>query len=122
MIKSYRDLEVYKKAYRLALEIFYLTRKFPREEIYSLTSQIRNSSRSVPANIAEGWAKRKYENIFKRQLVDALGSAEETQVWLDFALDCKYILKEEHSNLIFKYNEVGKMLNGLIENWKTYVK
>ncbi|MEO0129640.1 MAG: four helix bundle protein [candidate division WOR-3 bacterium] len=122
MIKSYKDLEVYKKAYKLAMEIFYLTKRFPKDEIYSLTSQIIDSSRSVPANIAEGWAKRKYENIFKKQLVDALGSAEETQVWLDFALDCRYILKEEHSNFISEYNEVGKMLNGLIENWKTYVK
>lgn len=122
MIKSYRDLEVYKKSYKSAMEIFYLTKKFPKEEIYSLTSQIRDSSRSVPANIAEGWAKRKYENIFKRQLIDALGSAEETQVWLDFALDCRYILKEEHNNLICRYDEIGKMLNGLFDNWETYAK
>ncbi len=122
MIRSYKDLEVYKKSYELAMEIFYLTKKFPKEEMYSLISQIRDSSRSVPANIAEGWAKRKYENIFKKQLIDAVGSAEETQVWLDFALDCKYILKEEHSNLTFRYKEVGKMLNGLLDNWKTYAK
>ncbi len=122
MIKHYKDLEVYKKAYKLAMEIFYLTKKFPKEELYSLTNQIRDSSRSVPANIAEGWAKRKYVNIFKKQLIDALGSTEETKVWLDFALDCRYILIQEHKSFIEKCDEIGKMLSRLIESWKTYAK
>lgn len=122
MIKSYKDLEVYKKSYRLAMEIFQLTKKFPKEEIYSLTSQIRDSSRSVPANIAEGWAKRKYENIFKKHLIDAIGSNEETKVWLDFAFDCGYISKQTQSDFIIKCDEIGKMLNRLFENWKTYAK
>ncbi|MBI5192671.1 MAG: four helix bundle protein [Nitrospirae bacterium] len=102
------------------MEVFHITLRFPKEEMYSLSSQIRNSSRSIPANIAEGWAKRIYENIFKRHLVDAIGSTCETIVWLDFALDCKYIDNNNHLKLSENYKEVGKMLNGLLENWQTY--
>jgi four helix bundle protein len=119
-IKSYRDLKVYSLSYDLAMEVFCLSVNFPNEEIYSLSSQIRNSSRSVPSNIAEGWAKRRYKNIFKRHLVDATGSACETIVWLDFALDCKYIDIDAHTKLSGHYEEVGRMLNGLLENWQTY--
>lgn len=120
MIKSYKDLEVYKLSYRLAMEIFLLTSKFPKEEVYSLTSQIRNSSRSIVANIAEGWAKRRYENIFKRHLIDAIGSCEETKVWIDFSEDCKYISNTEHQRLVQNYEELGKMLNGLLQKWHTF--
>jgi len=102
------------------MEVFGLTKKFPKEEQYALTNQIRNSSRSIPANIGEGWAKRRYQNVFKRHLMDAIGSCDETKIWLDFALDCKYLLKDEHKRLVENYNEVGKMLNGLYENWENY--
>jgi len=119
-VKTYRDLNVYQLSYKLAMEIFELSKKFPKEEIYSLTNQIRRSSRSVPVNIGEGWAKRKYENVFIRHLVDANGSCEETKIWLDFAKDCKYISKEEHDNLMSRYNEVGAMLNSLMKNWQTF--
>lgn len=120
MIQTYNDLKVYKKSYRLAMDIFLLTRKFPKEEIYSLTSQIVRSSRSVSANIAEGWAKRNYENIFKQHLITSLGSNTETQVWMNFALDCKYISKEVFDKLKIEMNEVGKMLTKLHQNWKSY--
>lgn len=87
----------------------------PREEAYSLTAQIRDSSRSLPANIAEGWAKRRHENVFKRHLIDAIGSCDETRVWIDFSLDCNYMINQAHRKLVDSYDEVGRMLNGLFE-------
>lgn len=84
MIKSFRDLEVHELSYDLAMEIFFLKRSFPKEELYSLTSQIIRSSRSISSNIVEGWAKRIYENKFKLHLIDALGSTAETQNWSPF--------------------------------------
>lgn len=120
MIKSYKDFKVYELSYKLAMKIFELSKKFPKEEQYALTTQIRNSSRSIPANIAEGWAKRKYINVFKRHIIDAIGSCDETKVWIDFALDCKYISEEKHRIATDDCNEIGRMLNGLYENWKTF--
>ena len=119
MIKSYKDLDVHKRSYDLAMEIFFKTRNFPKEETYSLTSQIVRSSRSVSANIAEGWAKRKYENIFRQHLITALGSCAETENWISFAKDCKYISETEYQSLIEKIQSTGKMLNKLHQNWKT---
>lgn len=118
-IKSIRDLDVYLLAYELAMEVFELTKKFPKEEKYSLTDQIRRSSRSVPINIREGFAKRRYENLFLRHLTDSMGSSEETRGWLDFSLDCGYIDKDEHYSIDNKYDEVNAMLYSLINNWKT---
>ena len=118
-IKSARDLEVYRLAFALAMKVFELTRKFPKEETYSLTDQIRRSSRSVPINIREGFAKRRYENIFLRHLTDALGSSEETRGWLDFSLSCGCIDHDEHESLDLKYDEVNAMLFSLINNWKS---
>lgn len=120
MIKSYKDLKVHQEAFSLAMAIFWRTRKFPKEEMYSLTSQIVRSSRSVSANISEGWGKRNYEAIFKQQLVNALGSNSETQDWLDYALACEYISKEEHGQFSLKNNNIGKMLTKLYQNWKSY--
>jgi four helix bundle protein len=120
VIKSYRDLSVYQLSYKLAMEIFEVTKKFPKDEVYSIFSQIRKSSRSIPANIAEGWAKRRYENVFLRHLNDSNGSCEETKVWLDFSKDCGYILSDIHTSLINEYNRVGAMLNSLMNNWKTF--
>ncbi|MEJ2219225.1 MAG: four helix bundle protein [Desulfobacterales bacterium] len=118
-IKNIQDLDVYRLAFELATEIFELTKKFPKEEKYSLTDQIRRSSRSVPINIREGFAKRRYENLFLRHLTDALGSSEETRGWLDFSLNCGYIDKGEHDSIDNKYDEVNAMLYSLINNWKT---
>ncbi len=119
MIKSYSDLEVYRRAYKIAMEIFHLCVKFPKEEKYSLTSQIVRSSRSVSANISEGWAKREYENVFKQHLIHSLGSVTETQTWLNFALDCNYIKDEEFIVLYKETDEISMMLTKLHQNWKT---
>ena len=117
-IKSCKDLKVYNLSYKLAMDIFFLTKKFPKEEIYSLTDQIRRSSRSVPANIREGFAKKIYSNVFIRHLVDSIGSSEETRTWLDFARDCEYISHDEHIKIEKQYDEVTAMLYSLIRNWK----
>ena len=120
IFKTYRDLNVYQKSYQLAMDIFFLSKKFPKEETYSLTDQIRRSSRSIPANIAEGWAKRKHENIFLTHLLDSNGSCEETKIWLDFAKDCGYISNDEHHGLFNQYNEIGAMLNSMLKTWHTF--
>lgn len=120
MIKTFKDLEVYNDSYQLAMEVFWLSRKFPKEEVYSLTSQMIRSSRSVAANISEGWSKRNYEQIFKQQLITALGSNGETESWLDFAKDCNYLDEKTHLELIKKNDEIGKKINRLHQNWKTF--
>jgi len=114
--KGFRDLIVYQKSYKLGLEIFQLTKTFPREELYSLTDQIRKSSRSVPSNIAEAWYKRRYVKSFVAKLIDSSGEAAETEVWLDYSLDLKYIEKGKHDELVDQYEEVLKMLNSMIQN------
>ncbi len=90
-LKGYRDLKVYQLAYKLAMEIYHESKSFPKDERFSLTDQIRRSSRSVAANIAEGFRKRQYPKMFLSKLADADGEAAETQVWLDFARDCSYM-------------------------------
>jgi four helix bundle protein len=110
VIKTCKDLKVYQLSYKLAIEIFEISKRFPREETYSLVDQIRRSSRSIPANIGEGWAKRKYENVFLRHLNNAIDSCEETNIWLDFAFDCKYMEEEKYKELVLGYKEVGAML------------
>ena len=122
MIQSYKDLKVYQMSYLLAMDLFWITKKFPREELYSLTDQIRRASRSVSANIVEGWAKRYFENIFKKHLLDSIGSCEETKIWLDFALNCEYLTKDQHQKSMNRCEEISKMLNALFENWKTIKK
>ncbi len=101
------------------MEIFSISKDFPKSETYALKNQIRNSSRSVSANIVEGWSKRKYENVFKRHLIDSIGSCEETKVWLDFAYDCNYITKPIHDKFIKGYEDISKMIQGLIRKWQT---
>lgn len=113
-LKGHRDLKVYQLAYKLAMEIFKESRVFPKEEKYSLTDQIRRSSRSIAANIAEGFRKRQYPKMFVSKLADADGEATETQVWLDFAKDCEYLQPEKHEELIKGYEEVGKMLGAMM--------
>ena len=122
MIKSYKDLEVYQRSFKMAMDIFWMTRKFPKEEIYSLTSQITRSSRSVSANISEGWAKRNYEAVFKQHLIHALGSCTETENWLRFAQECQYINQETFDAMAEEIDQIGKMLNVLHQNWKSYGK
>lgn len=120
MIKSYKDLDVYNISYELAMDIFQLTKEFPKEEQYSLTSQIIRSSRSISANITEGWAKRSYENYFKQHLIHALGSNAETENWLLFAKDCNYVTENKANELTEKLEHVGKMLTKLHQNWQTF--
>ena len=119
-IKNVKDLKVYQLAYKLALEIFKISKTFPKEETYSLTDQIRRSSRSVAINIREGFAKRRYEQVFIRHLNDNLGSSEETRGWLDFSLDCEYISKQIHKHLDGKYDEVNAMLYSLMNNRQNF--
>jgi len=114
--QGYRDLIVFQKAYQAALKIFEITKEFPNEERYSLIDQIRRSSRSVPANIAEGWKKRKYPKMFVNKLIDCSGEASETEVWLDFCNDLGYLSSERYQDLISLYEEIGKMLHSMINS------
>ncbi len=107
-------------AYTLAMEVFRISARFPKEERYALTDQIRRSSRAICSNIAEGFAKRRHEAIFKNGLNNALGECEETKVWLDFALDCTYITPQEHQRLLKGYEQVSAMLWTLMTKWETF--
>ncbi len=115
-MSSFKDLIVYKKAFDLAMQIFEITKSFPKEEKYALIDQIRRSSRSVCANIAEGYRKRKYPAHFVAKLHDADMENSETQVWIDFSISCKYMTEEEHNQLLKESEEVGKLLNNMINN------
>ncbi len=114
-MSSFKDLLVYKKAFSLAMEIFEITKKFPTEEKYSLIDQVRRSSRSVCSNIAEGYRKRRYQAHFVSKISDADMENSETQVWLEFSLKCKYISNEIFSNLTDRSEEIGRLLNHMIE-------
>ncbi|HVO83011.1 MAG TPA: four helix bundle protein [Syntrophobacteria bacterium] len=108
--RGYRDLKVYRMAYDLAMDIFRETKRFPIEEKYSLTDQIRRSSRSVATNIAEAWKRRVYPKTFVSRVIDSASEAGETEVWLDFAKDCGYLDEQKHSHLMDRYDEVDRML------------
>ncbi len=112
--KGFRDLKVYQLAFKLAMEIFRETKHFPKEETYSLIDQIRRSSRSVAANIGEGYRKKLYPKMFISKMADADGEATETQVWLDLATACEYLSEQRRLELIAGYEEVGRMLGGMI--------
>ncbi|MCK5426752.1 MAG: four helix bundle protein, partial [Thermodesulfovibrionia bacterium] len=105
---GYKDLKVYQLAYRLATEIFQETKDFPIDEKYSLTDQIRKSSRSIPANIAEAWKKRKYIKMFISKLIDCASEAGETEVWLEFAKDAEYLSNQKYSYFAENYDEVNR--------------
>jgi len=120
MSNGFKDLLVYKKAFALAMEIFEVTKTYPKEEIYSLTSQIRRSSRSVCSNIAEGYRKRIYEAHFISKISDSDMENSETQVWLDFSLACNYISKEQFQDLLNKAEEVGRLLGDILKNPQKY--
>lgn len=115
-MSGHRSLKVFQLAYRLAMEIFEISKSFPVEERYSLTDQIRRSSRSVAANIAEAYRKRQYPNAFVAKLSDSDAECAETQTWLDFSRDCGYISAETCQRLNTEYEEVGRMLGGMIAN------
>jgi four helix bundle protein len=121
-IKGFRDLIVYQKAYKLALQIFEISKAFPKEEKYSLTDQIRRSSRSVTANIAESWAKKKYIKAFVNKLTDALGEEYETEVWMDFSKDFKYVNQDTYDQIMSGYDEVRKMLISMINKPESFFR
>jgi len=110
LIKSHKDLKVYQQSFEMAMEIFQVTKKFPKEETYSLTDQIRRSSRSVCSNVSEAFRRRKYIKSFASKLNESEAEAAETQNWLDFALACKYIEKEIHQRLYKEYDNILGML------------
>ena len=119
-ITRHQELDVYKKAFESAMSIFELTKSFPKEETYSLTDQIRRSSRSVCANLAEAWRKRRYEAAFIAKLNDSEGEAAETQTWIEFAVDCKYVDRDLARELYKSYDEIiGKLVTMIIkpEQW-----
>lgn len=120
-IKTHKDLRVFQLSFEAGMMIFKMTKLFPKEEMYSLTDQIRRSSRSVSGNLAEAWRKRRYEKAFVAKLSDCEGEAAETQVWLAYALACNYIKNEEYESLYEKYNNILGMLVTMInqpEKWK----
>ncbi|MES2543265.1 MAG: four helix bundle protein [Bacteroidota bacterium] len=112
----FQDLLAYQKSFDLAMKIFRISKSFPKEETYSLTDQIRRSSRSVSANIAEAYRKRIYPKHFHSKLTDCDAENSETQVWLEFSLACKYIDEEIFNELIKESNEIGKLINFMILN------
>ncbi len=113
---GFEDLKVYQLAYEAAMEIFHLSKKFPKEETYSLTDQIRRSSRSVCANIAEAYKKKIYPKHFVSKLSDSDAEGAETIVHLNFAKDCGYLSEKEKINLLDKYNQIGRMLKSMMEH------
>ena len=122
VINSFRDLIVYQKGYKLAMKIFNVSKSFPKEERYSLTDQIRRSSRSVTSNLCEAWAKKIYLKSFVSKLSDSLGEEYETEGWLDYSKDCGYIDADLHTDLMNQYEEVRKMLISMINNPEKFCK
>ncbi len=116
METGFRELMAYQKGFKLAMEIFDISKSFPKEEKYSLTDQIRRSSRSVCTNLGEGYRKRRYPAHFISKLSDSDMENTETQVWLDFSLSCEYITGQVHQQLTEKSEEVGKLLSYMIQN------
>ncbi len=120
-IRNHTDLEVYRRAFDAAMEVFELSKAFPVEERYSLTDQIRRSSRSVAANIAEAWRKRRYEKVFMNKLSDAEAEVAETQVWLQFAVSSEYVSPENVRELYQEYNALLGTLVGMIRHSDTWI-
>ncbi len=113
---------MYKRSLKLAMDICWMPRKFPKEEIYALTSQIIRSSRSVSSNIVKGWAKRQYENIFMQNPIHPLGSISETENWLLFAKEYNYTDQKVLDQFVDELDQEGKVINKLHQNWKSYGK
>ena len=121
-IESFRDLKVYQSAFKLQQEIFEISKSFPKEELYSLTDQIRRSSRSIGANIAEAWHKRRYQAHFVSKLSDSDAEQAETQHWLDSAMECGYISHENHNTLLEKCMKIGRMLGSMITKPESFCR
>ena len=115
-IVKYTDLEVYRKAFDAAMVLFEASKRFPKEETYSLTDQVRRSSRSVCANLAEAWRKRRYEAAFIAKLSDAESEAAESQVWIEFAVKCEYLDREKAKELYQSYDEILRMIVVMINS------
>jgi len=115
-ITRHTDLKVYQRAFDTAMALYRLSKKFPKEEAYSLTDQIRRSSRSVAANVSEGWRKRRYEKSFVSKFNDSEGEAAETQSWIQFAVECKYLDAEQGRHLYHEYDEIIAMLISIQNN------
>ena len=113
-IQSHRDLEIYCKAFAAAMQLFEYSKRFPKEEIYCLTDQVRRSSRSVCANLAEAWRKRRYEAAFISKLTDSESEAAETQVWIEFAVKCGYLKRESALELYQVYEEILRMIVAMV--------
>lgn len=120
-IVKHSDLNVYKLSFEGGMAVYELTKSFPKEEMYSLTDQIRRSSRLVSGNLAEAWRKRRYEKAFISKLNDAEGEAAETQTWLEYALACNYISENVFSSLNEKYNQIIGMIVAMINNPKSWI-
>ncbi len=120
-INSAKELNVYKKAFVLSMDIFNLSQKWPPAEKYSLTDQIRRSSRSTCANLQEAWSKRRYEAHFISKLTDCDGENSETHTWIDYAMECNYITKEQHTNLIEESEAIGRMLGSMLNKPKSFL-
>ena len=114
--KGYKDLDVYKLSYKMALEMFEETKKFPKEEKYALIDQLRRSSRSIPANIAESWGKRMYRNHFVSKLSDSYAEANEALTWLDFSFSHNYLEKERYEYFNENYDHICRMLFNMMKN------
>ncbi len=120
-IQKHTDLDVYKKAFEAAMRIFENSKSFPKEETYSLTDQVRRSSRSVCANLAEAWRKRRYEAAFVAKLSDSESEAAETQVWLEFAVKCNYMNRDLAATLYSEYDEIIRMIVAMINNPQNWI-
>jgi four helix bundle protein len=120
-IVTHRDLQVYQRAFDAQKQIFQITKRFPKEETYSLTDQIRRSSRSVCANLAEAWRKRRYEGAFIAKLSDSEGEAAETQVWLECAMGCRSITPEQLQTLHECYDSIISTIVGMINHPETWI-
>ena len=119
MERGYRGLKVYEKSYALSVQMYKIASKMPKEELYGLQSQIKRATTSIPLNIAEGHGKMESKSEFRRYLLMAKGSCNEMQVLLDLSLDLEYMEESEHKELAESYDEVGRMLNGLINQLST---
>jgi four helix bundle protein len=117
---NFKETTVYKKTFGLSMEIFEVSKSFPKEEKYSLTDQVRRSSRSVCANLAEAYRKKRYPAHFISKLTDCDAESSETGVWIDFAFSCKYINETSYKDLISRNEEVGKLLNHMLNNPEKY--
>jgi four helix bundle protein len=121
IIKSHKELEVFQLSFKTSMDIFHTSKSFPMDEIYSLTSQIRRSSRSVSANIAEAFRKRRYEKAFIAKLSDSEAEAAETQVWLDYSLECGYITADAYRNYYEEYDKIIGKIVMMIYNYEKWI-